>query len=69
MEWVHALVQLHDEGLCKRLGDLQLPQRLLEMMLVHAMNSFLHLKIYSIFEEAIRSQLDSYVKTVRVGRG
>jgi hypothetical protein len=66
VEWLHALVQLHDEQICKKLGELSFPQCLLEMMLTYVMNSFLHLKIYSIFEEAIKTQLEDYIKTVSV---
>lgn len=65
VEWLYALVQLHDDEVCKKIGELEFPQYLLQMMLSYEMNSFLHLKVFNIFEEAIKSGLENYIKTVR----
>jgi hypothetical protein len=64
VEWLHALIQLRDPAICKKIVELEFPQLLLKMMTIHDMNSFLHLRIFNVFNEAITGAADDYVRAV-----
>ena len=65
VEWLHSLVQLKDPLICKKIAELEFPQLLLRLMAIYDMNSFLHVKIFAVFNEAIMSGSDDYLKTVK----
>ncbi|MDR3737289.1 MAG: hypothetical protein P4L10_17385 [Acidobacteriaceae bacterium] len=64
MEWLDALVQLKSPEVCKKLQELQFPLFLMKLMSLYDMNSFLHLKIYNVFADAITTGSDDYIKAV-----
>ncbi len=64
VEWLQALVQLKNPEICKKIEELQFPLSLLKLMSAYEMNSFLHLKVYGVFVEAIATGMDDYIKTV-----
>lgn len=66
VEWFHILIQLHDLNVAAKLIELQFPKLLLQMMRTHEMNSFLHTKIFNIFNDSIVSGIGEYVNAVRL---
>jgi hypothetical protein len=64
VELLQALVQLHDESICKRMRELKVPELLLRMMHLYWSNTFLHKMVYDIFHEAIKSKLHCFIQTV-----
>lgn len=61
VEWIHSLIYLKEEAICKKFQEIELPKGLLELMKRYEMNSLLHCRIYNVFSEAIN--LDSEIWT------
>ena len=66
IEWLQSLILLKDEGVCARLGELELPSHLLGLMKAFEMNSLMHLKINNVFMEALNSGSEHYIDTVSI---
>jgi len=68
IEWLQELInkyiEMKDDMVIKEVGKLKIPELLLFLMKEHYMNSILHLKVFTIFEGAIKSKISSYVKAV-----
>jgi hypothetical protein len=64
VEWLQALIQLRDLAICKKIVELEFPQLLIKMMALHDMNSFLHLRVFNVFNEALASSVDEYIRAV-----
>ena len=64
IEWLHSLIILKDEGVSKRVDELEFPQKLLELMKLYPMNSLMHLKITNVIMEAMNSESEHYLQTV-----
>eukprot|EP00831_Metopus_contortus_P031766 TRINITY_DN2583_c0_g1_i15.p2 TRINITY_DN2583_c0_g1~~TRINITY_DN2583_c0_g1_i15.p2 ORF type:complete len:287 (+),score=43.27 TRINITY_DN2583_c0_g1_i15:906-1766(+) len=61
VEWLFQVIQLRDLDICSKLRELNFPKILLEMISFFEMNSFLHSKIFAIFNEALKSNTEPYV--------
>lgn len=64
VEWLQALIQLHDPTICKKIVELEFPKFLIKMMTLHEMNSFLHLKVFNVFQEAITCGMSDLIRAV-----
>lgn len=64
IEWLNSLLSLKDDTICNRIGELEFPKLLLNLMKQYDMNSFLHLKIYNVFVEAIKMEAPLFLQTV-----
>ncbi len=64
IEWLYSLILLKDEGVCKKLDELQFPRKLVELMKTYPMNSMMHLKVSNVIMEAMNSDNEHYVETV-----
>lgn len=64
VEWMHSLIYLKEKIICQKFQEIGLPKALLTLIKKYDMNSNLHLKIYSIFSEAIGIDDDLWVETV-----
>ena len=53
IEWLHSLLILKDEAICKKMDELGFPAILINLMREYDMNSFLHFKIFNVFNEAL----------------
>jgi len=66
IEWLQSLLSLKDDNICKRIDELEFPKLLLNIMKAYDMNSFLHLKIYNLFVEAIKMEMSTYLEAVLI---
>jgi hypothetical protein len=64
IEWLHSLILLKEEGICKKIGELEFPKLLLNQMKAYDMNSFLHLKVFNVFSEALSMENSLFLETV-----
>ena len=64
VEWLHTLIQLKEPAILKKITEVEFPQLLLNLMDIYDMNSFLHVKIYNIFHDAITSGIEDFAKSV-----
>lgn len=64
IEWLQALVQLDDESISRRMGELKVPELLLAMLSTYWANTFLHKTVFAIFSAAVKSKLPSSVQIV-----
>jgi len=65
VEWIHSLMIFKDKQIGEIFAELKLPELLLTLMKTHYMNSFLHLRVNKIFEEAFKMADELYFNTVR----
>jgi hypothetical protein len=65
IDWIYSLMIFKDKRLGEKMATLKLPEHLLTLMQYHFMNSFLHLRVNKIFEEAFKTADELYVSTVR----
>ena len=65
VDWMHSLLIFKDIGIGEIMAELQLPVLLLKLMQDHFMNSFLHLRVNKIFEEAFKLTNEGYFSAVR----
>jgi len=64
IEWLCSLLSLKDDNIWKKIGELEFPKLLLNIMKTYDMNSLLHLKIFNFFAEAIKSEVPLLLDTV-----
>ncbi len=64
IEWLQTLLRLKDSAVAKKMEDLDFPRILLSLLKIHSMNSGLHLKIYSIFHDAMLNGTEAFIETV-----
>lgn len=64
VEWIWSLLLLKDESICKKIAELEFPKLLLELIKENDMNSFLHIKVYNVFSDAISIRTPLYIETV-----
>ena len=65
VDWLHSLIMFKDRSLVEQLQRLKLPEQLFALMKQYFMNSFLHLRLNKLFEEAFKTGDDLYVNAVR----
>jgi hypothetical protein len=66
IEWISSLLTLRDDSICKKLDELEFPKIIICLMKEYDTNSFLHFKIYNVFNEAIQMDMPIYLETVFV---
>eukprot|EP00826_Nyctotherus_ovalis_P039470 TRINITY_DN3800_c0_g1_i5.p1 TRINITY_DN3800_c0_g1~~TRINITY_DN3800_c0_g1_i5.p1 ORF type:complete len:403 (-),score=73.95 TRINITY_DN3800_c0_g1_i5:706-1914(-) len=64
VEWMQALIAVKNEIVVKEVAKLGIGKLLLALVKTYYMNSILHLKVFNIFEDAIKSNFPSYLSTV-----
>lgn len=64
LEWMHSLLYLKNDEICKKFQEIELAKSLLILMKSYDMNSLLHLKIFKIFSDSIDINNDLWIETV-----
>jgi hypothetical protein len=64
VEWLTELLIIHEDDLCKRLGELGIPKLLLELVGVYHTNTIFHEITLRMFRDALTSTLDPFMLTV-----
>lgn len=64
IEWLHSLISLKEDTICNKIAELEFPKLLLDIIKAYDMNSFLHLKIFNVFSEALQIEIPLFVETV-----
>lgn len=64
IEWFNALISLKEGSIAEKMNELKIPEFLLSLIGKYDMNSLLHLKIYTIFNEAMTMEGDAYPQCV-----
>lgn len=64
VEFIELLVKLKNDIISQRIDELGLPALLLKTMKQYYMNSCLHCKVFTIFNEAINSSIDYLIDSV-----
>lgn len=64
IEWLQSLIALKDEAIGNKLVKLSMGKLLLSLVRDYCMNSILHLMIFNVFEEAIKSNILCYLNAV-----
>ena len=65
VEFLHSLMVYKDKSLGQLMQTLHVPRLLLELVQQHFMNVFLHNLVNKIFEDAFKSEDETYLKAVR----
>jgi hypothetical protein len=66
IEWIHSLITLKEDSICNKIAELELPKLFLDLIKAYDMNSFLHLKIFNVFSEALQNEIALFVETVNI---
>ena len=64
VDWIHSLIIFKDNTLGAQMQRLGFPTLLLDLLPQYPMNSFLHLRVNKIFEDAFKTLDELYIKAV-----
>jgi len=64
VEWILSLIPLDEETIVNKLLELNMGGVLLLLMKKYYMNTVLHQRVYKIFEEALKSNVENYIEPV-----
>ena len=67
VEWLTELLDIPEDDLCKRAGELQLPQLILRLVGIYYMNTTFHELALRMFKNAMMSTEDPFLLTVSLG--
>jgi chemotaxis protein histidine kinase CheA len=64
VEWILSLISFNEETIVNKLLELNMGEVLLSLIKKYYMNTMLHQKVYKIFEEALKTNMENYIEAV-----